>query len=267
MLKLYHNDMSVCAQKVRLVLAYKELDWTSEHLNLRSGDQFKPEFQAVNPKGVVPVLQHNRAIVTESNAIIEYLEEVFPRLSLMPANALCRAQVRQWMIRLDAGLHESIAVISFCSAFRHQLLERYDSTEELETFIANIKDPARAAFMRDVLPNGMKSQRLALAVYAYDCLLKDMETALEGGDWLVGRQLTLADYCMLPYVERLQQLHMEAWWQDKPNVAAWLQRIQNTPAYRKGMREWHNTNYIELLADKGRQSWPGIKAVVDHGRF
>ena len=51
MLTLYHNDMSACAQKVRFVLAVKQLEWQSEELNLRQGDQQRPEYLKINPKG------------------------------------------------------------------------------------------------------------------------------------------------------------------------------------------------------------------------
>ena len=51
MIELYHNDMSVCAQKVRFTLGEKVLPWTSHHLNLRAGDQQKPEFVKLNSFG------------------------------------------------------------------------------------------------------------------------------------------------------------------------------------------------------------------------
>jgi glutathione S-transferase len=53
-LTLYHNDMSVCAQKVRLCLAEKQLAYEEKHLNLRAGDQKRPEYLALNPNGYVP---------------------------------------------------------------------------------------------------------------------------------------------------------------------------------------------------------------------
>src|SRR4051812_6777343 len=56
MLELYHNDMSVCAAKVRLTLAEKGVPYTGHHLNLRAGDQREPGYLALNPKGVVPTL-------------------------------------------------------------------------------------------------------------------------------------------------------------------------------------------------------------------
>ena len=59
MLELYHNDMSTCAQKVRATLAEKDLAWDGHELNLRTGEQHKPQFLKLNPRGVVPVLVHD----------------------------------------------------------------------------------------------------------------------------------------------------------------------------------------------------------------
>jgi glutathione S-transferase len=134
MIDLYHNDMSVCAQKVRLVLAYKQLTYKSVHLNLRAGEQFKPEFLKLNPKAVIPVLVHDDNIITESNVICYYLDEVFSTLPLMPEDTVKRAELRVWLTQLDAGLHEQIAVISFCLAFRQQILKRYTTDDALESW-------------------------------------------------------------------------------------------------------------------------------------
>ena len=66
MLELYHNNISVCAQKVRVVLAEKNLPWTSHQLSLVRGEHLTPEFKKINPRGVVPVLVH------DGHAIVEY---------------------------------------------------------------------------------------------------------------------------------------------------------------------------------------------------
>ncbi len=54
MIELYHSNWSICAQKVRLVLAEKRIAATEHHLDLRARDQQKPEYLALNPKGYVP---------------------------------------------------------------------------------------------------------------------------------------------------------------------------------------------------------------------
>src|SRR6476659_6249557 len=58
MLELYHDNLSVCAQKVRIVLAEKNMPWTNHHVNLASGEHLTPAFKAMNPRAVVPVLIH-----------------------------------------------------------------------------------------------------------------------------------------------------------------------------------------------------------------
>jgi glutathione S-transferase len=63
MIELYHNDMSVCTQKARFALAEKKLVWESRHLNLRAGDQQKPEYLKLNPNAVVPKLMDNGAVI------------------------------------------------------------------------------------------------------------------------------------------------------------------------------------------------------------
>ena len=131
MLKLYHNDMSTCSQKVRFLLAEKGAEWEGEVLDLRRGDQLQPEFLKFNPKGLVPVLIHDGHIVTESNIIIEYLNEVYPDPPLLPADPASRAKARWWMKKLDDGIHLEVAVLSFAIAFRHQLIKACGSDESI----------------------------------------------------------------------------------------------------------------------------------------
>ena len=56
MLELYHNAMSVCAQKVRIVLAEKGINYRGHALDIRAGETHTPQYRALNPKGVVPTL-------------------------------------------------------------------------------------------------------------------------------------------------------------------------------------------------------------------
>ena len=73
---LYHNDMSVCAAKVRMLLDEKQIAWTSIHMNLRAGDTHKPEYVKLNPNRVVPTLVHEGEPIIESNVICEYVQDV-----------------------------------------------------------------------------------------------------------------------------------------------------------------------------------------------
>ena len=76
MLELYHSNWSICAQKVRLVIAEKSLDVVEHHIDLRAREQQTPEYLKLNPKGYVPTLVHDGRPVIESALICEYLEDV-----------------------------------------------------------------------------------------------------------------------------------------------------------------------------------------------
>ena len=120
MLELYHNDMSTCAQKVRLALAEKRADWKSHHLDLRARDQQKPDYIKLNPSAVVPTLSHDGAIIVESTVINEYIDDALEGPALRPASASGRARMRLWTKQLDEGLHADTGVLSTSIAFRYQ---------------------------------------------------------------------------------------------------------------------------------------------------
>ena len=123
MLELYHNNISVCAQKVRIVLAEKDVPWTNHHLSLARGEHLTPEFKALNPRGVVPVLVHDGNTIVESSVICAYLDEVFPNPSLSPTNPVERATMRLWW-DCPTTLHTACATVSFAISFAQQLKSR-----------------------------------------------------------------------------------------------------------------------------------------------
>src|SRR5437868_15059888 len=94
-LVLYHNDMSSCAQKVRLMWAEKGLEWESRHLDLRAGEHQQAWYIKLNPHAVVPTLIDGDIAVPESNVINEYLDERRPDPPLTPAAPLGRATTRR----------------------------------------------------------------------------------------------------------------------------------------------------------------------------
>ncbi|HCQ64054.1 MAG TPA: hypothetical protein DIU07_02275, partial [Rhodobacteraceae bacterium] len=70
-LELYHGATSMCSSKVRIGLAEKGLDWISQPVNLKTGEQNGPDYLKLNPLGVVPTLVHGDLVVVESSVILE----------------------------------------------------------------------------------------------------------------------------------------------------------------------------------------------------
>ena len=99
---LYSFFRSSAAWRVRIALHLKGLDCRIEARNFRSGAQRSPDYLAVNPQGLVPALSAGEATLTQSLAIVEYLEEIYPSPPLLPREAIARAQVRA-MAALERG--------------------------------------------------------------------------------------------------------------------------------------------------------------------
>ncbi|MCW5774340.1 MAG: glutathione S-transferase family protein [Rhodospirillaceae bacterium] len=260
MLELYHNDMSVCAQKVRLVLAEKAIEATLHHLNLRKGDQLTSDYLKLNPNGVVPTLVHDGRAVIESTIIAEYLDEAFPAVSMRPADLVDRAAMRIFASIPDQGLHAACGTVSTVVAFRHQYLAL--SPEELKRNIEETPDPARRERKRATIEKGLDASFVPDALRTYDSALKRMEARLgHGKPWLMGEQYTLADVAMTPYVTRLAHLHFDGMWAKRPQLAAWYERVQSRPNY-KAIRDFVNPGYVALFDQHGPASWAKARTML-----
>jgi maleylacetoacetate isomerase/maleylpyruvate isomerase len=106
-LTLYTYFRSSTAYRARIALNLKGLKYQQipVHLLEDGGQQYKPEYLAINPTSEVPTLIHDRKIIAQSFAIIEYLDEVFLSPKLMPTDAYERAKVRQICENINCGIH------------------------------------------------------------------------------------------------------------------------------------------------------------------
>lgn len=105
-MKLHGYFRSSAAYRVRIALNLKGL--SADHLShhLRKGEQRDPAFLAINPQGLVPALQDDAgAVLTQSLAIIEWLEETHPQPALLPKDPLRRAKVRAFALVLACDTH------------------------------------------------------------------------------------------------------------------------------------------------------------------
>jgi maleylpyruvate isomerase len=103
---LYGYGMSSASYRVRIALALKNLQYTSTIMNLRAGEHRLAEFLQVNIQGFVPALRmDDGAVLTQSVAIMEYLDEIHPNPPLLPAQALARARVRALTQAITCDIH------------------------------------------------------------------------------------------------------------------------------------------------------------------
>jgi maleylpyruvate isomerase len=104
-MKLHGYFRSSATYRVRIALNLKGLG--AEHLphHLRKGEQRDPAYLAINPQGLVPTLQDGSTTITQSLAIIEWLEETYPEPPLLPKDPLRRAKVRAFAMALACDVH------------------------------------------------------------------------------------------------------------------------------------------------------------------
>lgn len=105
MIRLHGYWRSTAAWRVRLALAAKGLAHDSIAVNLVQGQQRSAGHLALNLQGLVPVLEHDGLVLTQSLAIMEYLDEVFPDPPLLPADPAGRARVRAAALIVAADVH------------------------------------------------------------------------------------------------------------------------------------------------------------------
>lgn len=255
MLTLYHNDMSVCAQKVRLALAEKGLAYEARHLNLRAGDQQQPAYLKLNPKGVVPTLVHDDTVVTESIVINEYIDDAFPDKPLKPADPAGRARMRWWTKHIDDGIFGATGIVSMSIAFHHQY-----SPEVVEELTKQRGPSYRQRF--EQLKKGVDNPAFPDAMKRLYKMVVDMNAALEHGAWLVGDRFTLADIAYAPYVTRLDHLKFSALLDKHPRVADWYERMRQRPTYQTALAAQFNPKYLALMEEKGSAAWPRVAELL-----
>ena len=231
MLVLYHATASTCSQKVRLALAEKGLAWEGHALNLRTFDQLKPEFLAINPKGMVPVLVHEDQVLTESMVINEYLDEAFPAVPLRPADALGRARVREWTLYIATEPTWAIKAPSYQKNLR-PALQGTKSEAEFAEIAAKMPDQENAQRWVIAATRGFTEAELDSEIARLAKTLDRMQAALETSAWLAGDAYTLADVDMAPFVHRLAAIGQGAMIETRPRVADWYARISARPAFK-----------------------------------
>src|SRR3954468_11827290 len=184
---LYNAPQSTCSQRVRFVLNAKQLPFAEIKLNLLEGDQLKPDYLKLNPNGVVPTLDHDGAILTDSTVITEYLEEVEPGVSFTPEDPVKRARMRALMHFIDEMPAAAVRVPTFNLAFlpKFQAMSRED-------FIAMAESkPLRREFMLTMGQTGFPQAEMDAALARLRRSYERMDTEIEksGGPWLLGKEI------------------------------------------------------------------------------
>jgi maleylacetoacetate isomerase len=174
--KIYTYWRSQATFRVRIAMNLKGLKREEVFINLDRGDQFKPEYKATNPQAVVPTLFDGNAKLFQSMAILEYLEEKYPKPPILPTDPLARAWVRGFALINVADSHPLIV-----PRIRNYL-----------TDVLKVDDAARTAWIQHWLGTGLEAMEQLLA------------EKNPSGKFCHGDSPTVADICLVTQVTPAQ---------------------------------------------------------------
>jgi len=180
-MKLYGYYRSSASYRIRIVLNVKALPWENRPVMLNRDEHAEPEFKSISPMGLVPVLDTGDAVLGQSPAIAEYLEEAHPEPALLPTDALHRAKVRELQNLIGCDIHplQNLRVLKHLRAEFGQ------------------DDSGVAAWCRKWIGAGFA---------AYEALARERTG---DGRYSVGNSLTLADVWLVPQLYNADRFELD----------------------------------------------------------
>ncbi len=197
---LYHWLLSPASRKVRIVLAEKNLDFT---MKAEKPWERRPEFLALNPAGEVPVLIDNDNVLAGTDAVVEYLDEVYREKILIGINPLDRAEVRRLVAWFDVKMNREV-------------------TENL------IGEKMMKRMVGEGQPNSA-AIRAGQANLGYH--LDYIGYLVERRRWLAGDHFSLADITAAAHLSAIDYLGDVPWEQHEP-AKEWYARVKSRPSFR-----------------------------------
>ncbi|MCL4746048.1 MAG: maleylacetoacetate isomerase [Burkholderiaceae bacterium] len=180
MFELYTYFRSSAAFRVRIALNLKHLSWEPRVVWLPDGEQAAQPYRSLNPQGLVPTLVEGELRLTQSLAIIEYLDELHPTPALLPATPAARARVRSIALAVACDIHplNNLRVLRYLKGTLGQ------------------DQPAIDAWYRHWCEQGLAGIELQLGDGA-------------AGEYCHGDRPTLADVCLVPQVFNAQRFALD----------------------------------------------------------
>ncbi len=201
---LYHFPLDPLSRQARLVLGEKKQPFVEV---VEKYWEQRPEFNALSPAGVTPVLVEVRdgvrTVFADSRAIVEYLDESLPETPLMPETPAERAEVRRLIQWFDRKFDFEVNAL---------LLH-----EKMEKRLLSLGGPDM-----QVVRAGGQAIRVHLAY---------LETLLGQRDWLGGRRLSLADLAAAAHLSVVDYFG-DVPWKDFPAVKTWYMVLKSRPSFR-----------------------------------
>jgi glutathione S-transferase len=197
MLKFYYNRISANARRVWVALLEKKIPFEPILINL-DGDQFQPEFTAINPLQRVPVVVDDGFRIVESLAILDYLEVKYPSPSLMPKD-----------------------------------LQAYATVRMIEMVALNELQPPTIPLSKPLVGLEVEPQKLEAAKQQIISVLQFYESLLGDSPYFAGEQFTLAEVVAGTLIPAMPMFGIS--FDAYPKLTAWLERLQARSSWQQTM--------------------------------
>jgi maleylacetoacetate isomerase len=199
-LTLFSYWRSSAAYRVRIALHLKGLEFGTVpvHLVRNGGEQHAGEYLAMNPQGLVPVLIHGDHVLTQSLAICEYLDEVFPDYPLLPAAPAERAKVRSLALQIACEVHplNNLRVQNYLKEqcgdaldtlawMRHWMHAGFAAIEKRLADVPLVSDDGRPGLFECFLvPQAYNAERYGMDLSAYPAIREIVERCRHNGAFM-----------------------------------------------------------------------------------
>jgi maleylpyruvate isomerase len=203
-LQLYTYYRSSAAYRVRIALELKQLTWQQIPINLLKGEHKQETYLKVNRQGLVPALATSEGVITQSLAIIEYLDEVYPQPPLLPETAIDRAQVRAMAQQIAMEIHPL-------------------NNPKVTQFLTNnlgLEETDKMTWYRHWIAQGFTS---------FERRLNETDVTGSEAMYCFGNSASLADVCLIPQVANA--LRFDCPMEDYPTINAINKHCTALPAF------------------------------------
>lgn len=200
-MQLYTYYRSSAAFRVRIALNLKQLRYDSIPKHLVKNEHRAADYLSANPQGLIPALAVDGAVLSQSLAILEYLDEKYPQPALLPADAIGRARVRSMALSIVADLHpiNNLRVLNY---LRREFKQN---------------DAGVNAWYRHWVTEGFRSLEQLAGLYS------------KNGRYCYGDSASLADICLVPQMYNARRFDTDL--KPFPKLVAISSHLESLPEF------------------------------------
>ncbi|OUS26883.1 hypothetical protein A9Q99_16850 [Gammaproteobacteria bacterium 45_16_T64] len=246
---LYDYEGSPCARRVKIFLIEKGIPFRTQIVNLSKMEQKSPEYLEINPNGLVPALSHNGKVIFESSVINDYIEDLFPKVTIIPATVAGKIEAKKWenYELAMANVYRPLMYSRFMGPLHHLACTKQEFLEISAQATDNGAYLAWQEKVWDLKVLTLEEQAEHQKKLAQFVDL--VERRLENRTYLIDERFGSADVSVYPRLTMIPLIGIKINKYTYPNVTAWIERISQRRSIRMTYTESEKS--MKKLSDMG----------------